>query len=58
MLELNVCIKDLRDYIEPYYIKSEYNYVEGAEYEEIIICCEEGQYLSNFEAINRAVELA
>ena len=36
------CIKDQRGYIEPYYIKSEYNYVEQANYEEIVICCEEG----------------
>lgn len=54
----NVCIQDMRDFIEPYFIQTEYNYIEGASYDEVKICCEEGQYLSIFEALDQAVVIA
>ena len=48
----------MRDFIEPYFIKTEYNFVEGATYDEVTICCEEGQSLTNFEALDQAIEIA
>ena len=56
--EMSVCIKDMRDFIEPYYIQSEYDFIEGATFDEVKICCEKDQSMSNFEAMDQAIEMA
>jgi hypothetical protein len=49
--------EDTRTTVPPYYITREFNFIDGASYDQVVIC-EIGSQLSYTDAMNKAAQLA
>jgi hypothetical protein len=49
--------QDDREYIDPFYITKDFNFISGVNYDQVVIA-EIGDYLSYKDAMDKAVKLA